>query len=172
MWDIEAAFKRNYRTMVWWGMYDWNLSYTEAQDIASETFYTLFKQHKKTEGGLKVKDEKSFLWVTAFRKFKDYYKSEKCRRKRNALVSPLIEFTSEESTIFSDHAIIIKAIHEEIEKLSPIRKKIFKDILKGKTTEFIAYKNFISPQTVLNQKNNVIKHLQKVLPLKFQNPFI
>lgn len=135
----------------------------EAEDITSRAFTSLWQKRSTVQGTGQMK---AFLHVVAKNACLDYLKAQKIRTARQQELYTLLLEGREENG-FAEHqynALLFTRIHEEIEKLPPQCRKIFKlAYLEEMKNREIAVRLGISPATVKNQKLRAVQLLKAAL---------
>ena len=136
-----------------------------AEEITSDTFVKLHNLHPTFNN---LNNVLAFLYVTARNAGLDYIKHRKRRGGRIELTEEVLDTQDPDVRIFGDtdiEATVLQFIHDEIEKLPPRSKTIFKLFyIQGFSLSEIAEKMNLSPQTIANQKVTALKQLRiKVL---------
>lgn len=132
-----------------------------AEEITSDTFIKLHHLHASFQTS---KNIVAFLHITARNAGLDYIKHRKRRRGYMELNEEAFDRQDADISTFGDtdiEATVLQFIHEEMEKLPPRAKTVFKLFyLQGLSLGEIATKMGISPQTVANQKVSALKLLR------------
>jgi RNA polymerase sigma-70 factor (family 1) len=130
----------------------------EAEDIAVEVFLKLLRKKDDFDN---LKDIESFLFTATKNACIDLIRKTKRRDADHnslAFLTDSVETGNDREMII---AMTLQTIYAEVEKMPPQRKLVFQRIFfDGKTTAQIAGELGISPQTVLNHKNQAIEILR------------
>jgi RNA polymerase sigma-70 factor (ECF subfamily) len=133
----------------------------QAQDTAAEGFIKLLK--KKHEFS-KLAEIRSFLYTVTRNACFDYYRSVKRHNLSHHEMLYIFEPAEPAKDMEGINAEVIQEIYQEIEKLPPQCRQVFKLLFfKGLNTEEAARELNISTKTVLNQKGKAIKLMRMAL---------
>jgi RNA polymerase sigma-70 factor (ECF subfamily) len=133
----------------------------EANDITSDTFIKLWKQHA---GFKNLPNIKAFLYLTCRNACFDHLRS----RQRHNASHREIRYLSREGELWSDRELIemevLREIRLQVERLPPKCREVFKLIFfKRKKTREVAEQLGVSLATVQEHKSIAIKKLRNAL---------
>ena len=143
----------------------------EAEDITTETFLKCWQKRTDFENIHKLQ---SFLYTTTRNACINALRSEKRQSEREKQLSYLLSREDEEGIKQQQlTAQIYQYIYEEIEKLPPQEKNIFKmAYIDGLSNEEIARQLNINNQSVRNYKTRALKSLRITLTGKNIYPLL
>lgn len=133
----------------------------EAEDVTSESFVKLWERF---DGFSNLNAARSFLMTVTKNACLNRIKLNKNAREREALFATNLDSSVDSMGNEDITGHIYQYIFDEIEKLPPAEKKVFKlSYLEGKSNEEIALLLDITNQSVRNYKARALKSLRKVL---------
>lgn len=128
----------------------------EGEDIAIQTFTTLFRMHKQFNT---LPNIKAFLYITARNNCFNYLRSLQRRRSHEKQFGEQIKEKAAENEILE--TLIVKEIHDAVEQLPTECKRVFKLIyFYGMKTSEVAKELSIAQSTVRNHKKNALELLR------------
>lgn len=133
----------------------------EAEDIVQESFEALFINHKSFEAPAAIR---AFLYTVARNKSLNYLTSENCHARHEDIIrrqsNDIQEAVALNAMIWTE---FMKGLHEAIEKLPRIRRKVFELHKEGKSNAEIAAILNMSRDNVRNHIFNARKKLHKLM---------
>jgi len=134
----------------------------EAEDIVQETFKKLWESNTSFTGSDHLT---GFLFLVTRNAALNHLRNKKNRRLTHQAFPAFPIDDSNAIDAKMHEAWLLELIAQEVERLPTERKVVFKlYFYEQMTTSEISIKLDRSEQTVLNQKNDAIKQLRKVLP--------
>ncbi len=133
----------------------------DAQDIAAETFFKLWKS-KDAWGS--INNIKGFLYVSAKNACLNFLKHQKVKEEKQKYIADLIAKEQKAVLLSEIESELINQILYEIESLPENCKAVFKmSYLDGYETEEIAEKLNITPRTVFNLRSIALKAIRSAV---------
>lgn len=134
------------------------VGFEDAQDVAAETFYKLWKS-KDTWNS--INNVKSFLYTVARNSCLDLLKHQKRKVEKQKQIASLIAKDQKAILLSEIESDLISQIMLEIENLPERSKAVFKlSYLDGYETAEIAEKLNISTRTVFNLRSMAVKAIK------------
>lgn len=133
-------------------------SFEDAQDIAAETFYKLWKSRETWSS---INNVKSFLYVSAKNACLNFLKHQKVKAEKQKKIADLIDKEQKAVLLSEIESELIGQIMQEIESLPENCKAVFKmSYLEGYETSEIAEKLNLTTRTVFNLKSIALKAIK------------
>jgi RNA polymerase sigma-70 factor (family 1) len=151
-----------YRTRLYYYASKLVLNEQEAEEIVTDTFLKLWERHTNFSSIEKIE---SFIYKSTRNNCFDVIRRSKRKKLRD---ENLFYFYSKSVQELADHRLIqsqlMQIIDEEIEKLAPQCRQVFKmGYIEKKSNDEISKELNISINTVKTQKARALKHLRAAL---------
>lgn len=130
-----------------------------AKDIVLESFANLWKKHPQFENKEAIE---GYLFNAAKFGCLAHIRSQRRKQSIEDEFALYLKAKEEDAELMEYKSRLIKALHEEIEKLPGQCKVIFEMLYFGRQSTFqVAEKLQISPKTVRAQKSRAIQHIKE-----------
>lgn len=156
--DFNEAFESYYRSLCFY-CFGFIKDNDDAEDIVQDSFVALHQRMDRTE----KRTIKAFLYITVANKSRNYFRHEKVvENGKSALLSRNKDY---EQPVLDKmiQAEMMSLVYAEIEKMPPIRKKVFKMAWIDCLTNWeIVKKLNISIHTVKEHKGKGLAYMRSV----------